>query len=1256
MERHFATHAVTLDVESKISDLRCAIFPAAMLALFLLTGPLPVAHADFIVSGNVDPTDPSAWTSSTYGYIGKKSYGSLLVNSGSDLLSNYSYIGYSSGVSGAVTVDGSGSTWTNSSILFVSYSGNGQLNITGGGAVSNGGPALIGDSDYSTGVVTVDGTGSTWNNNSDLNVGFYGKGTLNITGCATVYSNTYAYIGYNFGSAGIVTVNGTGSTWNNNSDIYVGYRGSGTLNVTSGSVVAVNRDAFVGYNSGSTGSINFGAAGGTLSVEKTFFGSPSQVTGNGTIIAHGLVSDFALILDTTASLHQSRPFGGSSLDLDLATNPDDNGVLGAGYHGSGSIAIRNGISVKSSGGYIGYGSNSTGVVTVDGSGSTWDNSSNLYVGQSGKGTLNITGGGTVSNSNAYIGNSGSSCIVTVDGTGSTWSNIGDLYVNGTLNITGGGSVSNYRAYIGNQSGSTGVVTVNGTGSSWNYNSDLYVGYSGNGTLNITGGGAVSSSAFAHIGGNSGFTGVVTVDGTGSSWNNNSTLYVGDSGNGTLNITNGSVVAVGGSTLVGRESGFTGVINFGAAGGTLTAKSLFASPNQVTGNGTIIAHGLVSDYDLILDTTASLHQLRPFNGSSLELDLETNPSGNSALGAGYRGNGSLAIRNGITVTSGGGYIGYGSGSTGTATVDGTGSTWTINDGYLHVGNSGNGTLSISGGGTVSNTRYVYIGYNAGSTGVVTVDGTGSALTNSNYDLHVGSSGNGTLNVTNGSVVTVGGNTFVGRESGSTGIINFGAAGGTLTTRALLASPSQVTGNGKIIAHGLVSDLDLVLDTTTSLHQMLPFNGSSLDLDMATNPSDNGPIGAGYRGSGSLAIRNGITVASGGGYIGYGSGSTGVVTVDGAGSTWTGNRSTLSVGSYGNGTLNITGGGSVSGFYTSIGSSSGSTGIATVDGTGSMWNIWDFLYVGRSGNGTLNITGGGFASSSRAYIGYSAGSMGEMTVDGTGSTWNNSMALDIGRSGKGTLNITGGGAVAATSISVNSQSLLAINVGNGSKLTVGSGSGTLSNGGKVRLIASAGPAGGTTFTPILAGTVGGNPYQAIGGTWDSGTREFTASLVQAAMAGDPINIDLHDKQRVMVVDGGSGKVIGASFLAKASSTPLSFTASIINDVSTLNALQILAGSDQTIQGAWNFTTDYLSTDPAYLSFPIPAGFDRYDVHVFRYSSGTWSAYDATDLTCSGPYTSFTVTGFSGYAITTPEPGTLALLLTATLAAMGFARRRK
>jgi T5SS/PEP-CTERM-associated repeat protein len=78
----------------------------------------------------------------------------------------------------------------------------------------------------------------------------------------------------------------------------------------------------------------------------------------------------------------------------------------------------------------------------------------------------------------------------------TWNS----YTNGTIGKTGSGVLDvtassdllSLNGYIGYNSGSTGEVTVAGTGSTWaNSSSNLYVGCSGSGTLNITDGGLVS---------------------------------------------------------------------------------------------------------------------------------------------------------------------------------------------------------------------------------------------------------------------------------------------------------------------------------------------------------------------------------------------------------------------------------------------------------------------------------------------------------------------------------------------------------------------------------------------------------------------------------------------------------------------------------------------------------------------------------------------------------------------------------------------
>ena len=535
--------------------------------------------------------------------------------------------------------------------------------------------------------------------------------------------------------------------------------------------------------------------------------------------------------------------------------------------------------------------------------------------------------------------------------------------------------------------------------------------------------------------------------------------------------------------------------------------------------------------------------------------------------GKTADGTLTVDDGSDIYSYRGYLGYEETATGEVTVDGVGSTWT-NSSDLYVGYSGSGTLSIVGGGTVNSTYSGYIGRYSGSTGVATVDGIGSTWTMFR-DLDVGHSGSGTLNITNGGNVSAR-ESVVANSEGSTGTINFGADGGTLTTRSLVASPTQLMGTGVINVRGLISDVDLVFDSATSLSQTLIFSSQpdqnvTVNMDMTGGPSShaylgNGYLGVGRLGSGSLIIQNGITVNSLKGFLGYNSGSTGVATVDGVGSTWT--------------------------------------------------NGYD-LYVGLSGSGTLNIVGGGTVSADR--------------------------------------------------ILINSTSLLAIDVGRGSSLDIiGCGGTTIDNDGVVRVIAGAGAISGGVFSPILAGIWSGSGiYQAVGGTWNDSSHQFTVSGVQSGTSGVMETIDLASTQRALIADSGTGWSLGASFLAMDTSTMLNFTATTVTG-ETLTDLEALIGSSESVLGAWELLVagdGYTEGDPAYLSFDVGAGFSRSGLQVWHFDGVDWTEFDTMDLTYDGTYASFTVTGFSGYAVSTvPEPGTLALLIAAALGFVVYARRKR
>jgi len=168
-----------------------------------------------------------------------------------------------------------------------------------------------------------------WNVGGNLEVGNYGDGTLNVTDGGMV-SNTYGYIGVESGSTGEVTVTGAGSRWNNSSHLLVGKNGHGTLNITDGGTVQVEWDTRVAWQPDSVGTIRL-ESGGTLDTG-SLLSSFDNLKGEGTINTHGLVSDVELVFNSQESLDQTWADIGDDENITLHLNltVDETGSLGAG--------------------------------------------------------------------------------------------------------------------------------------------------------------------------------------------------------------------------------------------------------------------------------------------------------------------------------------------------------------------------------------------------------------------------------------------------------------------------------------------------------------------------------------------------------------------------------------------------------------------------------------------------------------------------------------------------------------------------------------------------------------------------------------------------------------------------------------------------------------------------------------------------------------------------------------------------------------
>jgi T5SS/PEP-CTERM-associated repeat protein len=173
--------------------------------------------------------------------------------------------------------------------------------------------------------------------------------------------------------------------------------------------------------------------------------------------------------------------------------------------------------------------------------------------------------------------------------------------------------------------------------------------------------------------------------------------------------------------------------------------------------------------------------------------------------------------------------------------------------------------------------------------------------------------------------------------------------------------------------------------------------------------------GHGGTGAVNANGGAVNVAGDAAAGLLAGSSGTISITGAGSTWTGN-SQVYRGEHGIGVLNISEGGQMNNALDGIVAAfAGSAGTATISGVGSTWNNTGDWYVGREGNGTATISSSAVVASSRGYIGQLAGSQGEVVLEGpapggASSRWNSTGALTVGQAGKGALKLYQGSLVA------------------------------------------------------------------------------------------------------------------------------------------------------------------------------------------------------------------------------------------------------
>lgn len=292
------------------------------------------------VSGRDASGNASTWTNNGDLVVGQDGNGTLIIQNGGKVSNADGYIGAGAGSQGNVTVsghDGSGhaSTWTSTGTLFVGDNGQGSLAIQDGGMVNSAG-VVVGNNSGGTGAVTVAGRdinqhASTLNITNQIYVGMDGvNNTLDILNGGLVNSEQ-ALIGYWVGSEGTATVsgrdaNGNASTWNAANNIYVGFSGSGTLNVADGAAVATSgagggaASIYIGYMNGSAGTVNVSSSTGDVSsltatdrIDVGRFGSGTMTVGKGGFVSVGSNVSIAYGPTSSGTLHLNGDASGRGI-------------------------------------------------------------------------------------------------------------------------------------------------------------------------------------------------------------------------------------------------------------------------------------------------------------------------------------------------------------------------------------------------------------------------------------------------------------------------------------------------------------------------------------------------------------------------------------------------------------------------------------------------------------------------------------------------------------------------------------------------------------------------------------------------------------------------------------------------------------------------------------------------------------------------------------------------------------------------------
>ncbi len=285
--------------------------------------------------------------------------GTLGVNSGGSLNSSGLYVGSTAGSTGAFSVDGASSTASSATVL-IGVAGDGTLNVTNGGKLSNAGDGALGLLATGKGTATITGAGSSWTNAGNLYVGVAGTGTLTLSNGAVASTGGTALLAGQAGSTGTLNIGSAAGS---------AAQAAGTLNA---------------------GTLEFGQGTGTLNFNHT----DTSYTFAASMLGAGTIDHYAGVTSLT----------GNSGGFTGAVNVKGGRLAVNGLLGGGDVTVSNGAGLSGIG-TIGDLTAQSGALVAPGNG--------------GVGTLTVKGNASLAAGSTYrvdLASTGQSDLLKIEGT------------------------------------------------------------------------------------------------------------------------------------------------------------------------------------------------------------------------------------------------------------------------------------------------------------------------------------------------------------------------------------------------------------------------------------------------------------------------------------------------------------------------------------------------------------------------------------------------------------------------------------------------------------------------------------------------------------------------------------------------------------------------------------------------------------------------------------------------------------------------